>query len=246
MNLTLPRNRHLPPSEPHTFSSPVPAGQSVTAFEGRRDQWNGVIVYGRADHDLRVHVDSGTEFGGSIVYVDRRTSTLPAGDAGQRIPVECAAEWIRVVLENRGAVDAENVRVASYLSTIGMIPNLQKGVIQVWDEFVLAPRAVMGTPDYVYSDPIDLCQAWCGRLYGIVKNGTLGPSSAGSINWQRSFDGITWFSNNNNIVTGSTLANDVVAKTDGVDIAHHYIRLMASKPFGQPVTISAWATPVKY
>lgn len=241
----LPRNRHLPPSEPYTFSNPVPAGQSATAFEGRREQWNGVIVYGRSDQNLLVHVDSGTEFGGSIVYVDRRTNTLPAGTEGRRIPIESAAEWIRVVLENPGNDDAETVRVASYLSTVGMIPNLQKPLSQVWNNFLVPNRPVSGTLVYYYSSPVDLTGALGARAYGTITNGPTGPSQVAAIWSQISPDGVTWI-DYKSLLSGTTTASAVGSSSDSLDGTMRYARLRATAPFGQPVTISGWISAILY
>lgn len=226
------RNRHLPPSEPYKFSDPVPPGAELVAFEGRRDSWNGVIVYGQSDKDLIIHVDSGTEFGGSIVYSATRTLLLRAG-AGDRFPVESASEWIRVRLQNPGMAAAENVRVATYLATVGMIPKVEKPVITLWDGYVIPP----GSGQH-YTPVVDLSTTMTARFFLRAQNGTPGPTIQASAQIQVSPDGVMW-GDEKSLSMPHTLAGQSSVNSHGCTFDWRYARIRCGGNTGQPITV--WA-----
>lgn len=234
------RNRHLPPSGAHRYSDNIGAGATVTALEARRDSWNGIIVYGRSDQDLLIHVDSGTEFGGSIVYSSTRTMRLRAGAEGDRFPVEVAAEWIRVRLVNPGASPAEQVRVGSYLATVGMIPTVTKPLITLWDGYVIPA----GSGQH-YSPVVDLSAVMTGRFFVQALNGTPGPSIQASCSLQVSPDGVLWH-DEKSMTMPSTAAAASSISSHGCTIDWRYARIRCGGNSGQPITVSAKANLVNY
>ena len=236
----LARDRHLPPSEAYRYSEDIGAGATVTALEVRRESWNGVIVYGRSDQDLLIHVDSGTEFGGSIVYSATRTLRLRAGADGDRFPVESAAEWIRVRLSNPGSAAAEHVRVATYLATVGMIPKIEKPVIPLWEAYVVPA----GSGQH-YSPIVDLSATMGGRIFCRAKNGSLGPTVQAGIKIQVSPDGLMWH-DEKTLNSPLTTANAESISSHGCDINWRFARVRCGGNTGQPITVWAMATLFHY
>ena len=235
MNEPYMRRRHLPPSEPETFAGVVPAGQTVVAAEMRRHAWNGVIVYAQSDVPLRVILESGTEFGGSIIWTDRRIHGLAAGPGAPAIACWTAAEWIRVSLENPGEGAAETVRVASYLSSVGTIPRYQKPLTTLWEGYVVAPAS----GDH-YTAPIDLTSVSCSRYYLRKLNGSTGPSNVGSAAIQVSPDGEHWHDEKSLTVGGAT-ANLDHMMSHALYGESRFARIRYGGNTGQPVTLWAWA-----
>lgn len=236
----LARDRHLPPSEAYRYSENIGAGATVMALEVKRESWNGVIVYGRSDQDLLIHVDSGTEFGGSVIYSATRTMLLKAGAPGDRFPVETAAEWIRVRLENPGVVLASQVRVASYLATVGMMPKVEKPLLTLWDGYVIP--AASGQH---YSPVIDLSSSMTARIFLRVLNGTPGPTVQASASIQVSPDGALWHDEKYFSTPPTTAAASAIS-SHGCTFDYRYARIRCGGNTGQPITVWARANLAHY
>lgn len=236
----LTRDRHLPPSEAHRYSEDIAAGETVTALEVRRESWNGVIVYSQADHDLLIHVDSGTEFGGSIVYGATRTLLVRAGTSGDRFPVESVAEWIRVRIENPGVALATGVRVAAYLATVGMIPKIEKPVFTLWDGLVIPA----GSGQH-YSPVIDLSASMTARIFLRTVNGTPGPTTQAGAFIQVSPDGTLW-NDEKSFTMPNTAAGASAVSSHSCTFDYRYARIRCGGNLGQPITVWAKANLAHY
>lgn len=242
------RPMQLPPEIAGTYSSNVSATTTVTAFTLDRGAFNGVVIQGLADQDLKIHVDSGTDFGGSVEYLNTRTYFAKAS-VGFSVPVETPSEKIRVRIENPGASSTTSLKIAVYLSTLSGVPVFQHPSQTLWT----SQTVTAGASD-IYSPIIDLSNSMGGQVFVEVTNGATGPTVAPQVYLQGSSDGTNFgvycafgvVGADGKLSTFPTTANKVTRQSVAIPHSIKYARIRAGSNTGQNVTISASANLAHY
>lgn len=244
------RPTQLPPELADQYSSNVTATTTVTAFTLDRGAYCGIVLHGLADQDLKIHVDSGTDFGGSIEYLNTRTFFAKAS-VGFSFPVDTPAEKIRVRIENPGATGTTSLKIAAYYSTLNGVPVFQHPEVALWENQSLAAGS-----GWNYSPTLDLSNSMGGQLTFVLTNGATGPTAVPQAYLQVATEDDTdkfgdycalgSLNSKGELNPFPTTANASTKQSVVIPHSVKFARVKAGQHTGQAVTASAWANLAHY
>lgn len=242
------RARQLPPRNAGTYTTNVSAGATNTAFTILRGPYCGVVLHGKANQDLLLHVDGGTEFSGTVEWLPTRTFFAQANIAFH-FPCETPADHIRVRVQNPGVSATTEFKLAAYLSTLTGMPVMQHPSVTLWTNQTLTA----GSGD-VESPILDLSNSLGANIVVKVTNGATGPTVAPEVYLLGSADGVTFgryaafglIGRDGKLSTFPTTNSAVTTQCIMVPHTFKYARLSGGKNTGQNVTVSAVANLAHY